>query len=125
MNLQQHLDNALAGEIDFYARNYGGGGYCAYYTLQIDAYHYKYTIFGTAYFGETSSSVGEKSFLLNKIIMKNKTTKNKVDVDCNSLNMCFKRFFEKVRTEDEKYKEHLKNESLKKHQALLGDIESL
>jgi hypothetical protein len=115
MNLQQHLDNALAGEIDACVIT-EVSSYSIKHFIQVDTELYKYSVYGAHQ--HKLKPVGEREFVVNRLIIKNKASGKAIE--CGSY--IGGAFFESLL---DKFSEEIKAAGIARGEWLSGEIESL
>ena len=115
MNLQQHLDNALAGEIDACVLT-EASSYSVKHFVQVDTELYKYSVYGAHQ--HKLKPVGEREFVVNRLIIKNKASGRAIE--CGGY--VDGAFFESLLG---KFSEQIKAAGIARDKRLSGEIESL
>lgn len=115
MNLQQHLDNALAGEIDACVLT-ELSGYSIKHFIQVDTELYKYSVYGAHQ--HKLKPVGEREFVVNRLIIKNKASGKAIECGGHIDGA----FFESLLG---RFSEQIEAAGIARGEWLSGEIESL
>jgi hypothetical protein len=115
MNLQQHLDNALAGEIDACVLTEARSDSVKHF-IQVDAELYKYSVYGAHQL--KLKPIGEREFVVNRLIIKNKASGKAIECGGHIDGA----FFESLLG---KFSEQIKAAGIERGEWLAGEIESI